>query len=317
MPSARSSRARAWPRPGNPRVRYSNPPFPRTDHSAAVAGERREFLRLLLAVTAIVVVLMVSLDRLAFWLAPRIPFSWEVDIARTLHLDSLPVTMAAGGIDQRGQNAQRIEAVLREHAARIGRALEVPSEMEVRIRYVASPTVNAVATLGGQVVVFSGLLDKIEFEEELDAVLAHEIGHIVHRHMVRHLSRGLSTAAALYVVGIRSSLLNRWLIGDAERLQQLAHTRAAEREADEAAVRAMLSLHGSTEGLAKLFSRFEELEKAGGAALGGEISFLRSHPLPEERRLRAAASPTGGATALTPLASFMRTTAVPTAKPKP
>lgn len=298
-------------------MRYRNPPFSKIDHSAAIAGERREFLRLLLAVTAIVVALMVSLDRLAFWLAPRIPFPWEVDIARTLHLDTLPVTLVAGRIDQHGENTQRIESVLREHAARIGRALEIPAEMEIRIRYVASPTVNAVATLGGQVVVFSGLLEKIEFEEELDAVLAHEIGHVMHRHMVRHLSRGLSTAAALYVVGIRSTMLNRWLIGDAEHLQQLAYTRAAEREADEAAVRAMMSLHRSTEGLVKLFSRFEELEKAGGAALGGEISFLRSHPRPEERRQRAAASPPGGATALTPLASFMRTTAVPTANPKP
>lgn len=294
------------------RVRYRNPRLPKADHSAAIAGERREFLRLLLAVTALVVALMVALDRLAFWLAPRIPFSWEVDIARTLHLDSLPVTLAAGEVEKRTDHAERIETALRERVARIVRVLEIPAEMEIRTRYVPSSTINAVATLGGQVVVFSGLLEKIEFQEELDAVLAHEIGHVAHRHMVRHLSRGLSTAAALYVVGIRSSMLNRWLIGDAERLQQLAYTRAAEREADEAAVRAMMSLYGSTDGLVKLFARFEDMEKAGGTGFGGEFSFLRSHPRPEERRQRAAASPPAGGHGLTPLPSFMRE---PTARP--
>lgn len=288
-------------------MRYRNPQAPKTDHSTVVVGERREFLRLLLAVSAIVAVLMFSLDRLAAWAAPRIPFSWEVDIARSLHLDTLPVMLAAGGGERRGENAERIEAALHERALRIARALDVPAEIEIRTRYVASPTVNAVATLGGQITVFGGLLDKIEFEEELDAVLAHEIGHVLHRHLVRHLSRGLSTAAALNLLGIRSAVLNRWLIGDAEQLQQLAFSRAAEREADDSAVRAALRLHGNTDGLVRLLARFDEMERTKRSDPGGELAFLRSHPRAQERMQHAAVSPLAEARPLTPLQPFMRT----------
>jgi len=51
--------------------------------------------------------------------------------------------------------------------------------------------VNAVALAGGHIVVFSGLLNQVESENELTMVLAHELGHFVHRDHLRGLGRGL------------------------------------------------------------------------------------------------------------------------------
>ena len=45
---------------------------------------------------------------------------------------------------------------------------------------------NASALPGGHIMVTSGLLNAVENEEELEAVLAHEIGHVERRHLLRH-----------------------------------------------------------------------------------------------------------------------------------
>jgi MAF protein len=47
--------------------------------------------------------------------------------------------------------------------------------------------INAVSLPGGYVYVFKGLMDKISNDDELAAVLAHEVGHVVARHSVKKL----------------------------------------------------------------------------------------------------------------------------------
>ncbi|MDD5254690.1 MAG: Maf family nucleotide pyrophosphatase, partial [Candidatus Omnitrophica bacterium] len=47
--------------------------------------------------------------------------------------------------------------------------------------------VNAVSLRGGYVYVFKGLIDKVENDDELAGVLAHEVSHIVARHSIKKL----------------------------------------------------------------------------------------------------------------------------------
>ncbi len=280
-------------------MRYSNPRVAKVS-SDTTAGENREFVRLFIAVAGITVVLAVLLDRLAYWAVPRLPFSWEAEVAHTLRLDRLPIDLMAPGAAE-NQETRRIEAALQVRLDRIVRILDVPPEFTIKAHYVRSPLVNAVATLGGNVTVFSGLLDKLEYEEELDAVLAHEVGHVVHRDMARQLSRGVAMAAALGIVGIRSRQLNSWLIGDAQQLQQLAYARSAEREADESAILVANRLYGHTRGLVALFQRFRELQEKQGAGRP-TLAFLQSHPLPGDRAERALGAMAGTASKpMTPL----------------
>jgi predicted Zn-dependent protease len=118
--------------------------------------------------------------------------------------------------------------------------------------------------------------------------------------MVRQLSRGLTMAAALGLVGIRSSTLNRWLLGDLQQLRMLANTRDAEREADATAAQAAQGLYGHTGGLERLFQRFGQIQQEhGGGAASEWTAFLQSHPLPQERE--RAAHGAGAPPKLTPL----------------
>ena len=282
-------------------MRYRNPVLAEADHEADLRADRREFWQLLLFVGALVVGVGFALDRLAWWAAPRLPFAWEQEIARTLHLDTLPVNVVAGASRAMQPQHLKVEAALQQRLNRIAHAAALPPDIVVTAHFVDSPTVNAVATLGGHITVFSGLLNRLEYEEELDAVLAHELGHVQHRHMVRQLSRGLTAAAGLSLLGIRSAALNRWLLGDLQQLQQLAYSREAEREADSTALVVAQQMHGHMAGVQRLFERFEALQNERGGQVNEWEAFTKSHPLPAERAQAARAAGTDAARPLTPL----------------
>jgi len=61
------------------------------------------------------------------------------------------------------------------------------SNMNYTFRVINDPTINAYSTAGGFVYVNTGLLDILESEDELAAVLAHEIGHIRNHHQIKFL----------------------------------------------------------------------------------------------------------------------------------
>jgi Zn-dependent protease with chaperone function len=75
----------------------------------------------------------------------------------------------------------------------------IPYEVEVLI--LDSPVVNAVAFPGGVIVVYRGLIEKKESYEELDAVLAHELGHVVNMDSMKQLSRQMALSVFFSLMG--------------------------------------------------------------------------------------------------------------------
>jgi beta-barrel assembly-enhancing protease len=65
----------------------------------------------------------------------------------------------------------------------------------------SSKTPNAFALPGGRVYITAGLLKELKSEEELAAVLAHEITHVCARHAVKGLQRELGSDIAVQGVG--------------------------------------------------------------------------------------------------------------------
>ncbi len=79
----------------------------------------------------------------------------------------------------------------------LGAGDPLPYDLEILV--LDSPVVNALAFPGGLIVVYSGLIERLESPEEMAAVLAHELGHVVHRDAMKNLIRqiGLSTLLSL------------------------------------------------------------------------------------------------------------------------
>jgi len=95
-------------------------------------------------------------------------------------------------------------------------------------------TVNAFATPGGYLYVYSGLLLAADNEAELAGVMAHETGHVVARHSARSMvtEYGLNAVTSM-VLGQNPGLLGQIASGIATKGVLLSHSRSDETEADE------------------------------------------------------------------------------------
>jgi len=100
--------------------------------------------------------------------------------------------------------------------------------------------INAFALPGGYVYVFKGLMDKIKSDDEIAAVVAHEVGHIAARHVAKRIRGSLGIDALLILLATVKS--------DAESKQQalqgltelmLHYSREDELQADRLAIKYM------------------------------------------------------------------------------
>ena len=94
-----------------------------------------------------------------------------------------------------------------------------------RFHVIDSPQVNAFALPGGQIFVMRGLLEFVESEAELAAVLGHEMSHVDLRHCIeRYQYEAKLKKAGIPELG--------WMVEAAHRLATLAFTQQQELEAD-------------------------------------------------------------------------------------
>ncbi len=141
-------------------------------------------------------------------------------------------------------------------------------------------TLNAFATPGGQIYVFTGLIKFLQDEDHFAGVLAHEIAHADKRHSVKQLQRNYGIAILLSVaLGNDPGTLSQIAGQLAGNLAGLKFSRDAETEADVASV----SYLGGTkyyacDGAAGFFIKAEQESQQ-----GTPPEFLSTHPSPENR----------------------------------
>ncbi|MES2642980.1 MAG: M48 family metallopeptidase [Myxococcota bacterium] len=141
-------------------------------------------------------------------------------------------------------------------------------------------TVNAFATPGGRLYVFTGLLLTAEDEAEVAGVLGHEIGHIVASHPSKRiaLAMGFETLASLalgqdpgQLQELAASLLGGGVLA--------AHGRGEENEADELGLGYLHRAGFDPRGMVRFFKRIREASGDTPKAL----VWLSSHPTTTSR----------------------------------
>ena len=247
-------------------VQYGNPQPPEGINVSAT-HPLLDFLRLVGGLLVIAALAIGAAVLLAEKLAPYIPFSAEEQIAARF-----PLEPPAPG---------PIPAYLRTLASRIAAVHDLPPGMAIRIHYVDKPTVNAFATLGGNIVVFRGLLERMPSENALAMVISHEMAHVKLRHPITTLGRGLAVGAAVATIssGAGSDLAGRTL-GPAGLLTTMSFSRAQERAADADALRALVGLYGHARDADAVF---RVLGEEGADYPVASPAWLRTHPLGQER----------------------------------
>lgn len=234
----------------------------------------KELVWLLAGAVALVVALVFAVSLAAQWLAPRIPYTYEARLAAAVDLTAPPKSEAG----------RAVQAELQSLADRLAARMDLPRGMVVRVGYREEGTVNAFATLGGQTVFFRGLLAKLDSEDALAMVMAHEIAHLKYRHPAAALGRGVAVGIVLSLV---SAELGRSAAGgvlsQAGLLTLLSFNREQERQADEAALRVLAAEYGHLGGALELFEVFLRLPTADRDPALPAIEFLRTHPLTASR----------------------------------
>ncbi|GMI42386.1 hypothetical protein TeGR_g11258 [Tetraparma gracilis] len=150
-------------------------------------------------------------------------------------------------------------------------------------------TPNAFAVPANHVVVYSGLFRYARTEDELAAVLAHEIGHVLARHAGEKMSGdvkvrgGAAALGALWgaATGGTGELARAAAAATGGLLSELPNSREMEREADYIGLRLMGAACFDIGKAANFFERMEREERAQGGGGGG--SWLSTHPVHKER----------------------------------
>lgn len=259
----------------------------------------RELAWLLSASLVVLALLVVATGFAARWLAPRLPFEHELALAERLFDEASATHRADAAARARREALQAL-------ADRVAAVMALPPGMRVVVTDEPSELVNAYATVGGRIRVFHGLLRKLDSEEALAALLAHEISHVKHRHVAAGMGHGLAVAVLLSVVSpAGGAQAAQAALGSAAQLAMLGYSRDAERQADADALAASLALYGHGGGVAALFAALPQANAADGRA------WLRSHPDTAERLalLETAATLRGAplAGAATPLPAALQT----------
>ncbi|WP_404814279.1 M48 family metalloprotease, partial [Achromobacter ruhlandii] len=164
---------------------------------------------------------------------------------------------------------------------------------DVEMFGVRDPEINAFAMPGGFIGVNTGLIVSSGSESELAAVLAHEIGHVVQRHIARGMTQQnqnsmvmlASLAGALLAAlagGGGNLAMGVAAFGQAAAInRQLGFSRDAEREADRAGFTMLTKAGYDAQGMAQMFSRLMNASRLNEGAGGG--SWASTHPLSIER----------------------------------
>lgn len=228
----------------------------------------KEFAWLAGGVIVASIVIVAAVGFFAAEIAARLPFTVERELvaSRSTARDPLrdpQVAEAARELDALGR---RIAAVMR-----------LEPGMDIDLRLVDTPMVNAFATLGGLVFVHRGLIERMPDENTLALVVAHEIAHVKERHPVRGAGRGVAVGLILAAAGLSGPAGD--LAGSAGGLTLLSFSRSQERDADREAVAALNALYGHGGGAKDLFG----LLGSQGRPDSSRIAMLQTHPLSAER----------------------------------
>jgi len=163
-------------------------------------------------------------------------------------------------------------------------SMELPlgSTRPSRILFRSSPEIgpNAFALPGGTVVVLDELAKLSDNDDEILAVLAHEMGHVSERHALRQMLQASVVGLAMtWYVGDVSSLL----AAAPTALLQTRYSRDFERQADAFGARMLMLNHISPALLADMLSKLEGAHGAGKPSKHAGMDYLSTHPATDER----------------------------------
>jgi predicted Zn-dependent protease len=170
---------------------------------------------------------------------------------------------------------------VQQYVNRVGQSLVTfagRQDLPWQFRVVNSDQINAFALPGGYVYITRGLLEQLESEAQLAAILGHEIGHVVERHSVQQIQRAQGAQFIPFLAGLFGGGIASDVAALVTQVSLMKYGRDQEEEADFSGMAYMVRGGYNPRGMVE---SMEVIRRASGG--GGAPEFLSTHPNPGNR----------------------------------
>lgn len=211
---------------------------------------------------------------LAFWLLGH-AVDWAVDSLSPeaeARLNRMAAIKLPESPKQEAKRAERVQGLI----AGMHQCAGLSFRPQLRMHQSEVP--NAAVVPGGTIIVFTGLLDRVQSENGLSFVLAHELSHIANRDHLRAMGRGIVLfGISALLTGSDSGITG--LLAPATHLGTAKYSREREALADAKALQILNCRYGHVGGAAELF----EALKKDDADSSSVSHYIASHPSMQAR----------------------------------
>ncbi len=147
----------------------------------------------------------------------------------------------------------------------------------IKIHIIKKDEINAFAMPNGHLLVYTGLIEASENQEELSGVICHEIAHIQLNHVMKKLIKevGLSTLISMTSGGGGSEVIKETI----KLISSTAYDRSVEKEADIKAVDYLLKSKINPEPFANFLFKLSNKE----SETSNYFTWISTHPESKER----------------------------------
>lgn len=217
------------------------------EHNDNVSHEHplKDFLLILSALAAVAV--------LAFWLLGH-AVDWAVDSlspAAEARLNEMAAIELPASPKEEAKRTERVQDLIASMHQCAGLSFQP------QLRMHKSDVPNAAVVPGGTIIVFTGLLDRVQSENGLSFVLAHELSHIANRDHLRAMGRGIVIfGISAILTGSDSGLTG--LLAPAAHLGTAKYSREREALADARALQILNCRYGHAGGATELFEALKK-----------------------------------------------------------
>ncbi|MFZ1424521.1 MAG: M48 family metallopeptidase [Saprospiraceae bacterium] len=208
-----------------------------------------------------------------FWIMPKladgltkvVPLNWEIELGSKLSESSIPKAL------ENTTKSMMLDSFFK--------LMQVESKYPIQFHYIEDTIVNAFAMPGGNIVIYSGLFNKLNSYESLAGLIGHEFTHVEFKHSLKTIFRSMSSYIILAAIFGDLTGLAGIVLENANSIQNLSYSRAFEKEADANAIDLLLDRKISLVGMLDLFKVFMDEGKQGLTV----PKFLSTHPITEDR----------------------------------
>ena len=197
------------------------------------------------------------------------------------YANTLKEAKSKGVLDRNTAQLNRLKIIANRLIGQVGTYRTDAAAWDWEVHTIKSDELNAFVVPGGKIMFYSGIIDRLNLtDDEIAAIMGHEISHALREHSRERLSREYATQTG---IGVAASIFGlsqgqAELAGTAGNLGlSLPHSRTQESEADQIGLELMARAGYNPQAAVSLWQKMQK------ASEGEPPQFLSTHPSSSNR----------------------------------